>query len=75
MMSAMKNSRRKSSLSFVLICVSAAIMMAVFFGTMMMIRASMRRQQYNSHDRSECNVAGNSDTASEQPVSWIPGDG
>lgn len=32
---------RKLSLSFVLICVSAAIMMAVFFGTIMMIRASI----------------------------------
>ena len=31
---------RKLSLSFVLICVSAAVMMAVFFATIMMIRAS-----------------------------------
>ncbi len=31
---------RKLSLSFVLICVSAAVMMTVFFGTIMMIRAS-----------------------------------
>lgn len=35
------NIPRKLSLSFVLICVSAAIMMAVFFGTIMMIRASI----------------------------------
>lgn len=40
MMSAMRIPR-KLSLSFVLICVSAAIMMAVFFGTIMMIRASI----------------------------------
>ena len=39
MMAAMKIPR-KLSLSFTLICVSAAVMMAVFFGTIMMIRAS-----------------------------------
>ncbi|MBA4806682.1 MAG: CHASE3 domain-containing protein [Brevundimonas sp.] len=39
MMSSMKIPR-KLSLSFVLICVSAAVMMAVFFATIMMIRAS-----------------------------------
>ncbi len=39
MMAAMKIPR-KLSLSFTLICISAAVMMAVFFGTIMMIRAS-----------------------------------
>ncbi len=40
MMSAMRIPQ-KLSLSFVLICVSAAVMMAVFFGTIMMIRSSI----------------------------------
>lgn len=40
MMSTMKIPR-KLSLSFILVCVSAAIMMTVLFGTIMMIRASI----------------------------------